>query len=252
MLDTLRRLVQEVNVAPNLERALATIVQRVRDIVQADVCSVYLLDPLTQEYVLKATEGLAPEAVENVRLAQGEGLVGLVARRAEPVNLDDAPAHPRYRFFPDTGEEHVRAFLGVPIIHHRDVVGVLVIQRQEASRFDEDIETLLITVAAQLAGAIAHAEVTGDLTALEAGADRSGEHRRVLKGQPGAPGIAIGTICVIAICMPSPTGGWTTSRPSCAPSTRRWRRCSRTSRAWPVACMTNCRPRSGRCSTCIH
>jgi len=197
MLDTLRRLVQEVNVAPNLERALATIVQRVRDIVQADVCSVYLLDPLTQEYVLKATEGLAPAAVDTVRLAQGEGLVGLVARRAEPVNLANAPSHPRYRFFPDTGEEQVRAFLGVPIIHHRDVVGVLVIQRKEASRFDEDIETLLITVAAQLAGAIAHAEVTGDLTALEAGADRSGEHRRVLKGQPGAPGIAIGTICVM-------------------------------------------------------
>ena len=196
MLDTLRRLIQEVNVARNLEQALVIIVQRIKQIIDADVCSVYLADTNTNEYVLMATEGLKPEAVGQVRLGAGEGLVGHVAQRAEPVNLDDAPSHPRYRYFPITGEEHFHSFLGVPIIHHRDVVGVLVVQRHAQSRFDEDSETLLITMAAQLAGAIAHAEVSGGLLALDNKLPTN-ESSRTISGQPGAPGIAIGTMRVM-------------------------------------------------------
>jgi phosphotransferase system enzyme I (PtsP) len=196
MLDTLRRLIQEVNVARNLEQALAIIVQRIKQIIDADVCSVYLADSNSEHYVLMATEGLQPEAVGQVRLGAGEGLVGLVAQRAEPLNLDDAPSHPRYRYFPITGEEHFHSFLGVPIIHHRDVVGVLVVQRHAQSHFDEDSETLLITMAAQLAGAIAHAEVSGGLAALDNKVP-AGEGSRAISGQPGAPGIAIGTIRVM-------------------------------------------------------
>ena len=196
MLDTLRRLIQEVNVARNLEQALAIIVQRIKQIINADVCSVYLADSNSEHYVLMATEGLQPEAVGQVRLGSGEGLVGLVAQRAEPLNLDDAPSHPRYRYFPITGEEHFHSFLGVPIIHHRDVVGVLVVQRHAQSHFDEDSETLLITMAAQLAGAIAHAEVSGGLAALDNKVP-AGESSRAISGQPGAPGIAIGTIRVM-------------------------------------------------------
>jgi phosphotransferase system enzyme I (PtsP) len=196
MLDTLRRLIQEVNVARNLEQALAIIVQRIKQIIDADVCSVYLADSNTEQYVLMATEGLHPEAVGQVRLGPGEGLVGLVAQRAEPLNLDDAPSHPRYRYFPITGEEHFHSFLGVPIIHHRDVVGVLVVQRRVQSHFDEDSETLLITMAAQLAGAIAHAEVSGGLAGLD-NAVPATEGSLAISGQPGAPGIAIGTIRVM-------------------------------------------------------
>ena len=187
MLDTLRRLIQEVNVARNLEQALAIIVQRIKQIIDADVCSVYLEDSNSEHYVLMATEGLQPEAVGQVRLGAGEGLVGLVAQRAEPLNLDDAPSHPRYRYFPITGEEHFHSFLGVPIIHHRDVVGVLVVQRHAQSHFDEDSETLLITMAAQLAGAIAHAEVSGGLAGLDNKLP-AGESSRAISGQPGAPG----------------------------------------------------------------
>jgi len=196
MLDTLRRLIQEVNVARNLEQALAIIVQRIKQIIEADVCSVYLADSNNDHYVLMATEGLQPEAVGQVRLGAGEGLVGLVAKRAEPLNLDDAPSHPRYRYFPISGEEQFHAFLGVPIIHHREVVGVLVVQRHAKTHFDEDNETLMITMAAQLAGAIAHAEVSGDLAGLDNKLE-SGDSSRALLGQTGEPGIAIGTICVM-------------------------------------------------------
>ena len=44
MLDTLRRIIQEVNSAPDLQQALDIIVQRVRESVRVDVASVYLKD----------------------------------------------------------------------------------------------------------------------------------------------------------------------------------------------------------------
>ena len=196
MLDTLRLLIQEVNVARNLKQALEIIVQRIKPILQVDVCSVYLADGKDEYYILMATDGLLPESVGKVRLKKGEGLVGLVARRAESLNIADASTHPSFRFFPESGEEKFHAFLGVPIIHHRTVVGVLVVQSKQLQRFGEDSETLLITMAAQLAGAIAHAAASGGFAGLNDDIEVQ-EEARILQGQPGAPGIAIGTASVM-------------------------------------------------------
>ena len=54
--------------------------------------------------------------------------MGLVATREEPLNLEDAETHPSFRFVPGLGEERYHAFLGAPIIHQREVLGVLVLQ----------------------------------------------------------------------------------------------------------------------------
>jgi len=97
MLSILRRLVQEGNSARDLQEALDIIVSRVQKAMGTEVCSVYLLDPATNRYILMATEGLYRNAVGQVSLAYSEGLVGLVGSREEPINLEDAPSHPRYR-----------------------------------------------------------------------------------------------------------------------------------------------------------
>ena len=57
MLNALRKLVQEVNAATNLEEALRLIVRRVRTEMATQVCSIYLLDIDSQRYILMATEG---------------------------------------------------------------------------------------------------------------------------------------------------------------------------------------------------
>src|SRR6478735_8096693 len=137
MLNALRKVVQEVNAAASLEQALWLIVQRVRAEMSTQVCSIYLLDTTSQRYILMATEGLNRDSVGKVRLGLGEGLIGLVAKR------DDAESHPQYRYFPETGEERFRSFLGTPIIHLGKVLGVLVVQQIEERRFDESEESFL-------------------------------------------------------------------------------------------------------------
>ncbi|WP_455222195.1 phosphoenolpyruvate--protein phosphotransferase [Kaarinaea lacus] len=194
MLDTLRRIVQEVNDAKDLGEALQIIVQRVKNAMAVDLCSVYLTDHARQQNVLMATDGLNPESVGNVALNFNQGLTGLVGEREEVVNIADSPSHPRYQYVPGSGEEKFHAYLGVPIIHHRKLLGVLVVQRHEKEAFDEDNVTFLITIAAQLSGAIAHAEASGGISVVQQTTIRSAAP---ITGQPGSPGVGVGTAFVL-------------------------------------------------------
>ncbi|KAA5830300.1 GAF domain-containing protein, partial [Pseudomonas chlororaphis] len=195
MLNTLRKIVQEVNSAKDLKAALGIIVLRVKEAMGSQVCSVYLLDPETNRFVLMATEGLNKRSIGKVSMAPNEGLVGLVGTREEPLNLENAADHPRYRYFAETGEERYASFLGAPIIHHRRVVGVLVIQQKERRQFDEGEEAFLVTMSAQLAGVIAHAEATGSIRGL--GRQGKGIQEAKFIGVPGSPGAAVGTAVVM-------------------------------------------------------
>ncbi len=196
MLDSLRSIVQEVNTADHLQSVLDITVARVQDAMGTEVCSIYLRESTLGRYVFSATEGLNKDFVGKVSMAPSEGLVGQVAAREEPLNLDNAEAHPKFLFMPGIGEERFSAFLGVPIIHQRNVLGVLVIQQQTRRRFDEDDEAFLVTVSAQLAGVIAHAQATGMLVALNDAGERQGSAK--FRGVAGAPGIAIGRAIVVA------------------------------------------------------
>ena len=195
MLNTLRKIVQEVNAAKDLKAALGIIVLRVREAMHSHVCSVYLLDPESNRYVLMATEGLNKRAVGKVSMASNEGLVGLVGAREEPLNLEDAANHPRHRYFAETGEERYASSPGAPIIHHPRVMGVLVIQQKESRQFDEGEEAFLVTMSAQLAGVIAHAEATGSIRGL--GKQGKGIHEAKFTGVPGSPGAAVGRAVVM-------------------------------------------------------
>jgi phosphotransferase system enzyme I (PtsP) len=194
MLETLRKIVQQVNAAEGLPEALDIIVERVRDAMGTEVCSVYMRDTKSGRLVLRATKGLNRDQIGLASLAPGEGLVGLVAEREEPVNLEDAESHPSFQYLPDLGEEKYHSFLGAPIIHQREVLGVLVVQQVERRRFDESEEAFLVTMSAQLAGVIAHARITG---AVGVGL-MAGEGAAKITGIAGAPGIAIGTAVVVS------------------------------------------------------
>ena len=195
MLNTLRTIVQEVSAASDLQAALQIIVRRVRAAMQTEVCSVYLYDDENIRYTLMASEGLNTAAVGRVTLTPSEGLVGLVGAREEPINLEDASSHPRYHYIQETGEERYNSFLGVPIIHHRHTLGVMVVQQTNRRRFDEHEEAFLVTMSAQLAGVIAHAEATGSLNVA---ADSNKPKIVRFQGSAGATGVAIGEAVVIA------------------------------------------------------
>ena len=195
MLDILRRIVQEVSAATDLSDALKVVVARIREAMATEVCSVYLYDADAKRYVLMATEGLKQEAVGRVSLSSSQGLVGLVGSREEPINVDNAPEHTRFHFLSETGEDPFLSFLGVPIIHHKRLMGVLVVQQRDSRQFDTGEEAFLVTMSAQLAGVIAHAEATGNILEIPDTTERKKSTR--FAGAPGAPGVALGRAFVI-------------------------------------------------------
>lgn len=120
----------------------------------AEVCSIYLTRA-GGILELFATEGLKEEAVHQTRLRVGEGLVGLVGERGLPLNLSEAPQHPRFAYRPETGEDIYHSFLGVPILRTGKVVGVLVVQNVAPRRYKpEEVEALqtISMVIAELVG----------------------------------------------------------------------------------------------------
>ncbi|AKH68485.1 phosphoenolpyruvate-protein phosphotransferase [Spongiibacter sp. IMCC21906] len=193
MLEALRSIVQAVNSAGDLQTALDIIVGRIAEVMNTEVCTVYLRDPESGRLIFMANQGLNPKLIGKISLSPDEGLVGQVARREEPLNLDHAEKHPNFLYLPGIGEEQYHSFLGAPIIHQRKVLGVLVVQQKDSRRFDEDEEAFLVTMSAQLAGVIAHARATGSIAAAKNAVSSSAS----FKGIAGASGIGMGRAVVV-------------------------------------------------------
>ena len=197
MLHSLRKIIQAVSAAEDLDSALKLVVHQVRRAMRTDVCSIYLHFPQTDNYVLMASEGLNQASIGQACLPSGKGLVGLVGLKSETINLKRAAEHPNFHYVQETGEEAFSSFLGVPIIHHRKVLGILVVQQRDERQFDTEEEAMLITLSAQLAGFIAHAEATGGGLRHDTLAD--GESLDLhYEGVGGSAGVAIGHVAVIA------------------------------------------------------
>jgi phosphotransferase system enzyme I (PtsP) len=195
MIHRLQRMIQAVDRAPDIERALDIISMGLIEDLNAEACSIFLTsDDAPEVLVLKSCEGLNPGIIGQVKREFGQGIIGNIASRAEPVNLLRADEHKEFILIPESGEADFPIFLGVPVVAHRNVLGVIVIQRRDLP-FNEDDEAFLTTLAAQLATSIEHAESHGRFKMI--GQLRQESITHVVKGVAGAPGMAIGEALVL-------------------------------------------------------
>jgi len=187
----LRRLREIMAEPASAQARLDKLVKVIAANMVAEVCSIYLRRA-GNVYELFATEGLNRTAVHSTRLKQGEGLVGLAGETAEPVNLSDAPTHPRFSYRPETGEDPYRSFLAVPIVRGGQVYGVLTVQNRAPRLYDEEEVEALQTVAMVLAEVVAQGGLfdTAELDEPELRVDRP----RAFRGEPLSEGIAIGRV----------------------------------------------------------
>jgi len=157
--------------------------------VVADVCSIYLRRA-DDQMELFSTAGLNRAAVHTTRLKWGEGLVGLVATGQRHLNTHQAPDHPGFSYRPETGEDPLQSFLGVPLIRSGQVIGVLVLQNQNARQYGDDEIGAAQAVATLLAEIAASGELLGREETEEV--DRVVHRPDRMAGRGVVPGIAIG------------------------------------------------------------
>ncbi|NTV28581.1 MAG: phosphoenolpyruvate--protein phosphotransferase [Candidatus Omnitrophica bacterium] len=186
--------------AANLDTLLQNIVDMAALHMAADVCSVYLFEEQSRELVLKATHGLLPGSVGQVRLRVGEGLTGTAFSELRAVCEGDAARHPGYRFFPGIGEEQYCSFLAVPILRGRNSIGVMTLQSVRKNYFSPDDINVFRAITSQLATVIEMARLLLSLgrtpeSAAATATDAAG--LKFVKGLVGAEGFALGESLVV-------------------------------------------------------
>ena len=197
--NLLRQIREAMAGASPAQERLDKVVRIIAQSMVAEVCSIYLRRG-SGELELFATEGLNREAVHATRLRPGEGLVGEVARMAQPISLSDAPAHPAFSYRPETGEDPYHAFLGAPLLRGGRAIGVLVVQNRAERRYDEDEVEDIQTIAMVLAETVASGELLAqdELRDIEVAPHRPER----LKGQRFSEGLAFGHVVLHEAPLP--------------------------------------------------
>jgi HD-GYP domain-containing protein (c-di-GMP phosphodiesterase class II) len=141
----------------DLDRLLTLILAASKRVVDADRCSLFLVDRERQELWTKVAQGMG---VKEIRIPLGRGIAGAVATSGQAINLSDAYADPRFNPAVDkqTGY-HTKAILCVPMRSvEGEVVGVVqALNKTTGDHFDSDDEELLSALGGQAAAAVNNA-----------------------------------------------------------------------------------------------
>jgi phosphotransferase system enzyme I (PtsP) len=207
----LRDVGEIVSRSHDLGETLRNVVDLVAKRLDADVCSIYMVEADLSRLTLSATIGLKREAVGQVQLPVGEGLVGLAAQQRAPVVIENAREHPRYKYFEETGEEQFASLMAVPLVVRGVTIGVIVVQTRQSRRFEphevEVFETCAqliapVVINARLLSLVGESEEEMNRGAAELAlhgvpiVGRSAEDERQVefRGRSASRGIAIGPI----------------------------------------------------------
>ncbi len=196
-----------ISTSANADQTLQEVVRLVARKMAMDVCSIYLLERDRHCLTLVATVGLNPEAVGRVCMNIDEGLTGLVLEEMSPLLVRNPARHPRHKYFQESGEERYRSFLGLPLIYHGEMLGVLVVQTEDSEGLREGDIPVFAAIASQIAGAAAYAVLLRNLKRTEdetaglkeqlqqaekARADKKEMRKGPLRGIPASPGFGEG------------------------------------------------------------
>ncbi len=137
------------------EKTIHSLVEMIAKRLRIDVCSVYIYNRQENRLILKATHGLAPESVGEIGMDPGEGLTGLAIETMKPVFVVNPASHPRFKYYSKSGEERYKTFLGLPLIYHQRVLGVMVLQTVSAKRIRKKDIPVLANIASQVSATVA-------------------------------------------------------------------------------------------------
>ncbi len=158
-ISALREISRAISTATDLDTTLTLITRKTAEVMRVDSCSIYLLDTAREYLVLKATTGLAPQAVGHSRLRFGEGLTGWAAEHGEAVASTNAAADPRFKYLPETQETLFQSLLAVPLATGGKVLGAINVQTTGTHEYAEDEVELLSIIADLASGALEKARL---------------------------------------------------------------------------------------------
>ncbi len=163
--EILHRVSESVSGNLNLDAVLHDIVEIAVEVTKADSCLIYLFNPRRDELILRASKNPHPKLIGRIRLGLGEGITGWVAQQGRPVAIaSKACDDPRFKVFHNLPEDRHQAFLSVPILAKREVIGVINVQHKQSHRHRPHEVALMTTMGCQVGGAIETARLHEEIT----------------------------------------------------------------------------------------
>jgi diguanylate cyclase (GGDEF)-like protein len=161
--------------SPELDSVLSSLVERVGSLLRMREVLFFIHDEASQELVVKAARGFAPEVqVVGRSMRVGEGISGRVGKTREPLVLEDVSQEPEYQGFWGLAQKR-GALAALPVTYQDQLLGVLAVTRPEQEPLTEVHLRLLSAIADTAALAIQNAQLF--------------EHMRTLSGQDELTGL---------------------------------------------------------------
>lgn len=150
--------------AHSLDELLPLILREAARVVEADRCSLFIVDRQRGELWSRVAQG----AKQEIRVPLGQGIAGAVAQSGEVVNLRDAYEDPRFQRDWDAKTNYrTKSVLCVPMRDTRgEVTGVIQALNASNGAFDDEDVELLIALGGQAAQAIENAMLHEEINRL--------------------------------------------------------------------------------------
>lgn len=164
--ERLRRLEAVTDIALSrldVEDLLPELVDRARELLEADTAAILLMDDAEQFLVATAARGLEEEVSQGSRVPLGRGFAGTIAAERRPIAIDDVT--PATVVNPVLLSKGVRSMLGVPLLAGSRVVGVLHVGSLRPRSFGADDVELLERAADRAVAAVEKGRSRADAAA---------------------------------------------------------------------------------------
>ncbi|MCL4804083.1 MAG: GAF domain-containing protein [Anaerolineae bacterium] len=155
----LREIARSLSAAWDLDTTLDLIARKTTEVMGVNSCTIYLLDADDRTLRLRASTGLARQALGRATLLIGEGMTGHAVAENRPVFAADAQHDPHFKWVDDTEEVRFRSLLAVPLVLEQRPIGALNVQTAEPREYSREEIEILALISDLAAGALVKARL---------------------------------------------------------------------------------------------
>ncbi|NTU73002.1 ANTAR domain-containing protein [Candidatus Roizmanbacteria bacterium] len=121
------------------ESFLRKLIKIVAQVIPTDSCFIYIMDREDGKLTLVGSKRSHKNLLGKIDMQPGEGITGWVAAHKKSVVLTkEAYRDERFKAFKELPEDQFEAFLSVPILDKKGVIGVINIQNKEVYNFTQE------------------------------------------------------------------------------------------------------------------
>lgn len=133
--ETLREATTDLVSALELDQVLERVLVHLGRVVPCDSACIFLHEPDGSVHAVAGFGFANPDDVVGKNIPADDLLISAIRERRTPIILADAQSDPRYSCWGDA--DHVRGWLGIPLIWHDEVIGYLTIDSRTPDIYTE-------------------------------------------------------------------------------------------------------------------